>query len=178
VKVALPLLIPANCSLGDARFTISATLPPESLFGEPTPASDIWSFGLALLEVITRQAPYAECRRPMELIQKLSAYKPPASLALVTDPLAVDLVMSCLQKPKLRPSARDLAAHPYFSKNLAADEDVRPPTASPTHGMIVIFSGNSQSSTPKLPLSAMSKSNPDMRQQAAAQLIPRTPLLK
>jgi WNK lysine deficient protein kinase len=175
VKVALPLLVPFGLSM---RFTISAGLPPECLFGEPTPESDIWCFGLAILEVITRQLPYAECRGPMALVQKLRAYERPASLALVTDPLAIDLISAGLQKPKLRPSARDLAAHPYFTKNLAADEDVPRPLTPPTHEMIVIFSGSSRASAPKLPLGAMSKSNPDLRQQAAGQRIPRTPSLK
>jgi WNK lysine deficient protein kinase len=87
IKVGLPLLVPRKVFMGHSIIKISAMTPPEYLYGEATPASDIWCFGLTLLEVITKTLPYAECKTPRELIDKLLRYQPPDCIEGVTDPV-------------------------------------------------------------------------------------------
>jgi serine/threonine protein kinase len=148
VKVGLPQLVPLDLSSGWSHLEISASMPPERLLGDVTPASDIWQFGLALLEAITKQTPYAECATPAELVNKLQHFRPPAALALIENEIAADLIGACLQRPKLRPSAKDLASHPFFKKSLAEQEV---PKTAASHGMVVIFPANSKGLSSTLP---------------------------
>jgi WNK lysine deficient protein kinase len=116
IKVGMPLLVPFEISMGRSIFKLTATTPPEHLFGMRCPASDIWSFGLAVLILLTKQAPYSECTTPFELIQRLSVYQKPNSFSLLTDPVAIDLIDACLQPPEKRWTADSLLNHPFFTR--------------------------------------------------------------
>jgi WNK lysine deficient protein kinase len=149
VKVGLPQLVPPDMSPGRSHIVVSASTPPERLSGDVTPAADIWQFGLALLEAITKQTPYAECATPAELVDKFRRFQPPAALGLIENEMAADLIGACLRHPKLRPSARDLARHPFFKNNLAENEA---PKRASSHGMVVIFPRTSTGLSATLPV--------------------------
>jgi WNK lysine deficient protein kinase len=139
IKVGLPLLVPWHIFLGHCVIKLSAMTPPEYLCGEATPASDIWCFGLALLEAITKQIPYSECETPAQLVERLLRYQPPDCIKDVNDPFAADLIRSCLQRPQLRPLARDLIEHAFFTRDYGGDE--RQDAAPASTDMIIIYSG-------------------------------------
>lgn len=146
VKLAAPSLYETSA----LHLKIDPFMPPEFLAGQVGTFSDMWRFGLALLNCATGQIPYSECRTPVDLIDKLKQYYPPDSLALVADPLLRDLIASCLRHPSLRPTASDLLAHPYFSQEPDEDDSTRSSEAA-NNGLVVIFSGKSTRSNQNLP---------------------------
>jgi serine/threonine protein kinase len=117
-------------------FSITPFTPPEVLIGDESPSSDIWRFGMALLCVVARQTPYAECKTPIDLIAKLQACEPPECLAAVEDPMAKDLISVCLTVPGKRLTADGLVAHPYFTQDFSAEAE----KVHEKGGLIVIFS--------------------------------------
>jgi WNK lysine deficient protein kinase len=135
VKVGMPLLVPFEFSMGRSIFKLTATTPPEHLLGMWSTASDIWSFGLAMLIVLTKQVPYDECTTPFQLVQKLSAYEKPNSFSLLTDRVAIDLIGACLQPPEKRWTADNLLNHPFFTRAGGDGEEKK--SAGP--GMVVLF---------------------------------------
>lgn len=80
-------------------------------------AADIWSLGCTVLEMLTRQIPYApmEC---MAALYRIGSGKPPP----VPDSLsgeARDFIFQCLHvNPRDRPTATQLLDHPFVSRPL------------------------------------------------------------
>lgn len=144
------LTAPSLYENSELHLKVDPFMPPEFLVGQSGTFSDIWRFGLALLNCATGQIPYSECRTPVELIDKLKQYYPPASLSLVSDPLLKDLIVSCLRPPALRPTASDLISHPYFNQGPDEDDSARSSDAA-NNGLVVIFSGKSTRSNQNLP---------------------------
>jgi WNK lysine deficient protein kinase len=143
VKVAIPLPFPIDLCSGRSPFKLTATTPPEYLSGEESPASDIWSFGLAVLTVLTKQLPYDECTTPLELAQKLWSCEKPASFSLLTDDLASDLIGACLRRAEDRWTAEQLLNHSYFTRG---ESKAEPKAAGP--GMVVLFTAAGGDATP------------------------------
>lgn len=46
---------------------------------------DIYAFGMALLEMLTREAPYRECNNPAQIYKKVVSNKLPNSLERIMD---------------------------------------------------------------------------------------------
>ena len=59
-------------------------------------AVDIYAFGMALLEMVTAQYPYSECKNAAQIYRKVLEGKKPDCLALVTDPDVLDLITNCI----------------------------------------------------------------------------------
>jgi WNK lysine deficient protein kinase len=147
VKLDSPSIIPFPLSSGSSFTKIQSTMPPEFLWNECGTYSDIWSFGLAILYVFTRELPYSECKTPEMLVAKLRNYEPPDSLETVKETLAHDLIRSCLSRPLLRPTARELLSHPYFAQG--GDEKVEEQNRQ--DGYVVLFSKKTSNSVQTLP---------------------------
>ena len=47
---------------------------------------DIYAFGMALLEMLTREPPYRECINPAQIYKKVIGNKLPNSLERIQDP--------------------------------------------------------------------------------------------
>ncbi|KAL7208823.1 hypothetical protein ACSBR1_030534 [Camellia fascicularis] len=79
--------------------------------------ADIWSLGCTVLEVLTRQIPYAGLEPMQALFQIGSGALPPVPGSLSRD--AQDFIFSCLQvNQNDRPTAADLLDHPYVRRPL------------------------------------------------------------
>ena len=81
---------------------------PEVLSGQPpSAASDVYSFGIVLAELVTRQVPYAELGRSAEEVERAivgRGYRPPLPANCPADVTA--LITACWQqKPASRPTA-------------------------------------------------------------------------
>ncbi|EPS69087.1 hypothetical protein M569_05676, partial [Genlisea aurea] len=75
---------------------------------------DIYSFGLCLLEMVTLEYPYAECRNSAQIYRKVTTGIKPASLSLVTSPEVKDFIEKCLLPAAQRPAAKDLLNDPFL----------------------------------------------------------------
>ncbi|XP_074580331.1 putative serine/threonine-protein kinase WNK11 [Curcuma longa] len=105
----------AHSILGTPEF-----MAPELYEEEYTELVDIYSFGMCVLEMVTREIPYSECDSVAKIFRKVTAGVRPQSLNKVKDPQVRVFIERCLAKPPARPSASELLADPFF---LGLDND-------------------------------------------------------
>ena len=87
---------------------------PETYKGEFTHKSDIYSFGMVLLQILTKSTPYSECSRQNEIYQSILNRILPKSIEGIQDLTVKNLITSCLSDPHKRPSANELLNHSFF----------------------------------------------------------------
>jgi WNK lysine deficient protein kinase len=81
---------------------------------------DIYAFGMALLEIFTKDIPYRECSNPAQIYRKVTRGDPPESLARVRSKEARDFIILCMGYKDeatgkyIRPSAKELLNHPFL----------------------------------------------------------------
>ncbi|KAF9900374.1 hypothetical protein BX616_002607 [Lobosporangium transversale] len=86
-----------------------------------SPASDIWSLGCTIIEMLTGRPPYADLLAMTTLFRIVEDERPPLPSDVSADLL--DFLCQCFQKdPALRPSAGDLGRHVWIKRNFAAKE--------------------------------------------------------
>ncbi|KAF9924187.1 hypothetical protein FBU30_005805 [Linnemannia zychae] len=86
-----------------------------------SPASDIWSLGCTVIEMLTGQPPYAELLPLTTLFRIVEDERPPLPSNLSVDLL--DFLCQCFQKdPNLRPSAGTLGRHIWIKRNFTSRE--------------------------------------------------------
>ncbi|KAI1319133.1 hypothetical protein EDD11_004776 [Mortierella claussenii] len=86
-----------------------------------SPASDIWSLGCTIIEMLTGRPPYADLLAMTTLFRIVEDERPPLPSDLSVDLL--DFLCQCFQKdPTLRPSAGALGRHVWIKRNFAARE--------------------------------------------------------
>ncbi|KAF9106104.1 hypothetical protein BGX27_009320 [Mortierella sp. AM989] len=86
-----------------------------------SPASDIWSLGCTIIEMLTGRPPYAELLAMTTLFRIVEDERPPLPNNLSMDLL--DFLCQCFQKdPTLRPSAGALGRHIWIKRNFASRE--------------------------------------------------------
>jgi WNK lysine deficient protein kinase len=113
-----------------------AYIAPES-FTEVnlTTKVDIYSFGMCLLEMITREEPYSEhkiCNGVMysteimteKIKKKVLSNIPPRSLLRIRHPLAIAFIEECLKPVKYRLSASELLLHEFLIPTVDDDREI------------------------------------------------------
>ena len=90
---------------------------PETYEGTFTHKSDIYSFGMVLLQILTKTCPYSECRSLNNIYESILNRTLPKSIEFIQDLTVKNLIISCLSDPHKRPSASDLLSHPFFVNN-------------------------------------------------------------
>ena len=75
---------------------------------------DVYSFGMALLELATLEYPYAECTNAAQIYRKVSLGVRPQGLQKVTSPELAEFINTCIAPRAQRPRARQLLKHAYF----------------------------------------------------------------
>ncbi|KAF9948017.1 hypothetical protein BGZ72_010005, partial [Mortierella alpina] len=86
-----------------------------------SPASDIWSLGCTIVEMLTGRPPYADLLAMTTLFRIVEDERPPLPSNLSVDLL--DFLCQCFQKdPSLRPSAGTLGRHVWIKRNFASKE--------------------------------------------------------
>ncbi|CAN4077494.1 unnamed protein product [Withania somnifera] len=90
-------------------------MAPELYDEEYNELVDIYSFGMCILELITCEYPYSECRNQAQIYKKVTSGIKPASLAKVTDAHVKKFVEKCLAPVSVRLSAAELLEDPFLS---------------------------------------------------------------
>ncbi|KAI3652518.1 hypothetical protein MP228_001943 [Amoeboaphelidium protococcarum] len=90
-------------------------LAPEVIeMQQPGTASDIWSVGCTVIELLTGEPPYFQCSPMAALFKIVQDDHPP--IPEVASSVASDFLMSCFQRdPNLRISAKKLIKHQWLS---------------------------------------------------------------
>lgn len=82
--------------------------------------SDVWSFGISLMELATGTFPYAEWGTPFDQIKQVVTEDAPRLKPGEFSPDFEDMITRCLQKNwEDRPNYEDLLAHPFCMKHAA-----------------------------------------------------------
>lgn len=89
-------------------------MAPELYEEEYNELVDIYSFGMCMLEMVTFEYPYSECRNPAQIYKKVISGVKPASLSRVADPEMKQFIEKCLVPASMRPSAEQLLKDPFI----------------------------------------------------------------
>ncbi|XP_027919700.1 probable serine/threonine-protein kinase WNK6 isoform X5 [Vigna unguiculata] len=79
--------------------------------------ADIYSFGMCMLELVTSEYPYSECRNSAQIYKKVSSGIKPAALSKVKDPEMKSFIEKCLVPASQRLSAKELLMDPFLQMN-------------------------------------------------------------
>ncbi|XP_009600371.1 probable serine/threonine-protein kinase WNK6 [Nicotiana tomentosiformis] len=89
-------------------------MAPELYEEEYNELVDIYSFGMCMLELVTFEYPYSECKNPAQIFKKVSSGVKPASLGKVVDPQVKGFIEKCLVPAPQRLPAKDLLKDPFL----------------------------------------------------------------
>lgn len=89
-------------------------MAPELYEEAYTEKVDIYAFGMCMLEMLTMEYPYSECENPAQIFRKVFAGERPMSFQRLPQCEVKQIIASCLEREKRRPSARQLMQHPFF----------------------------------------------------------------
>lgn len=76
---------------------------------------DVYAFGMCLLEMVTAEYPYSECKNAAQIYKKVSSGVKPECLSRVSDELVLSLIQKCIAIESERISVRDILGHPFFA---------------------------------------------------------------
>lgn len=108
--------------LGTAEY-----MSPECLQGKYTHKADVYSFGMALLEMYTLQKPYTRFRTVSQLYMEILNGTPPDELLFVKHAHLKALIIECIKPEADRPCIQDLREQPFLTletDDFAVVEDV------------------------------------------------------
>ncbi|KAL6982131.1 non-specific serine,threonine protein kinase [Sarracenia purpurea var. burkii] len=89
-------------------------MAPELYEEEYNELVDIYSFGMCLLEMVTCEYPYVECKNPAQIYKKVTSGIKPASLGKVNDPEVKNFIEKCLVPASQRLPAKELLKDPFL----------------------------------------------------------------
>lgn len=92
-------------------------MAPELYDEDYNELADIYSFGMCMLEMVTFEYPYSECRNSAQIYKKVSSGIMPAGLSKVKDPDMKTFIEKCLVPAAQRLSAKELLMDPFLQVN-------------------------------------------------------------
>ncbi|KAL9690417.1 hypothetical protein QQ045_010815 [Rhodiola kirilowii] len=101
-------------------------MAPELYDEEYNELADIYSFGMSMLEMMTCEIPYSECKNPAQIFKKVTSGIKPASLEKVKDHEVKLFIEKCLRPSSLRFSASEL-----LKESFLVPENLKNPMKSP-----------------------------------------------
>uniref|UniRef100_A0A6N2M572 non-specific serine/threonine protein kinase n=1 Tax=Salix viminalis TaxID=40686 RepID=A0A6N2M572_SALVM len=90
-------------------------MAPELYEEEYNELVDIYSFGMCMLQMVTCEYPYSECKNPAQIYKKVTSGIKPASLGKVNDHQVKEFIEKCLVPASVRLSAIDLLKDPFLA---------------------------------------------------------------
>lgn len=106
-------------------------MAPELYEEEYNELADIYSFGMCMLEMVTFEYPYCECKNPAQIFKKVTSGIKPASLAKVKDPRMKEFIEKCLVPASERLPAKELLKDPFLQVE-SPKEPIRHPIEIPS----------------------------------------------
>ncbi|KAK1436115.1 hypothetical protein QVD17_01890 [Tagetes erecta] len=91
-------------------------MAPELYEEEYNELVDIYSFGMCILELITCEYPYSECKNHAQIYKKVISGIKPAALSKVKDPQVKEFIEKCLVPVSQRMSAKELLNDPFLAQ--------------------------------------------------------------
>ncbi|KAL0477493.1 hypothetical protein AKO1_010821 [Acrasis kona] len=82
---------------------------------------DVYAFGMCLLEMVTGDYPYQECKSVYSVMQKVHDNIKPKSLEKITVESVREFIDLCLSVKDKRPFVKDLIKHPFMLDDSDAD---------------------------------------------------------
>mmetsp|Transcript_30945 Transcript_30945/g.80974 ORF Transcript_30945/g.80974 Transcript_30945/m.80974 type:complete len:977 (+) Transcript_30945:71-3001(+) len=102
-------------------------MAPEMYREEYSFPIDVWAFGMCVLEMITLEYPYSECKNPAQIYRKVSQGIKPAAFSNITGRNAAvrkDFVLQCIKlEASERSTVGHLLKHEFFK--IVVDDSVR-----------------------------------------------------
>uniref|UniRef100_A0A1J3EV60 non-specific serine/threonine protein kinase n=1 Tax=Noccaea caerulescens TaxID=107243 RepID=A0A1J3EV60_NOCCA len=95
-------------------------MAPELYEEEYNELVDVYSFGMCMLEMVTCEYPYNECRNQAQIFKKVSSGIKPQSLTRVDDAQVRQFIEKCLLPASSRPNALELSMDPYLASKDSA----------------------------------------------------------
>uniref|UniRef100_A0A2C9UXY8 non-specific serine/threonine protein kinase n=1 Tax=Manihot esculenta TaxID=3983 RepID=A0A2C9UXY8_MANES len=92
-------------------------MAPELYDEDYNELADIYSFGMCMLEMVTLEYPYSECRNSAQIYKKVSSGVKPAALSKVKDQEVKLFISKCLVPASQRLSAEELLMEPFLALN-------------------------------------------------------------
>ncbi|KAK5777778.1 Serine/threonine-protein kinase WNK8 [Gossypium arboreum] len=102
-------------------------MAPELYDEEYNELVDIYSFGLCILEMVTCEYPYNECKNPAQIYKKVTSGIKPASLGRVNDPQIKQFIEKCLLPASMRLPAAELLKDPFLLAETPKEPASGPP---------------------------------------------------
>ncbi|CAL9053122.1 unnamed protein product [Musa banksii] len=96
-------------------------MAPELYEEEYNELVDIYSFGMCMLEMVTLEYPYSECKNPAQIYKKVMSGIKPAALAKVADPQVRQFIEKCLVSASERLPAKELLKDPFLQIDSAKE---------------------------------------------------------
>ncbi|XP_059651205.1 serine/threonine-protein kinase WNK8-like isoform X2 [Cornus florida] len=106
-------------------------MAPELYEEEYNELADIYSFGMCMLEMVTFEYPYSECKNPAQIFKKVTSGIKPASLDKVNDPEVKKFIEKCLVPASKRLPAKELLKDPFLQLGNLKDP-IRDPLQLPS----------------------------------------------
>ncbi|KAK8611954.1 hypothetical protein V6N13_131988 [Hibiscus sabdariffa] len=105
-------------------------MAPELYEEEYNELIDVYAFGMCMLEMVTFEYPYDECKNPAQIYKKVMSGVKPASLSKVAEPQIKEFIEKCLVRASERLPAKELLEDPFL-KVESPKEPVRLPLLLP-----------------------------------------------
>ncbi|KAL3626712.1 hypothetical protein CASFOL_029455 [Castilleja foliolosa] len=102
-------------------------MAPELYEEEYNELVDIYSFGMCILELVTCEYPYSECRNQAQIYKKVTSGIKPAALGKIVDPDVRRFIEKCLVPASQRMSAAELLREPFLFSGNPMDDTCDPP---------------------------------------------------
>ncbi|KAL2236667.1 serine/threonine-protein kinase WNK8 isoform X1 [Sesamum indicum] len=106
-------------------------MAPELYEEEYNELVDIYSFGMCMLELVTCEYPYSECKNQAQIYKKVTSGIKPAAFGKVKDPEVRRFIEKCLVPASQRLSAAELLKEPFVLYEHSKDFTYGPPQLSP-----------------------------------------------
>ncbi|PKI44955.1 hypothetical protein CRG98_034650 [Punica granatum] len=123
-------------------------MAPELYEEEYNELVDVYSFGMCILEMVTLEYPYSECKNAAQIYKKVSSGIKPASLNKVSDPEIKAFIEKCLVPASQRLSAKELLADPFLQGDLSRLAVQSPSLTNLSEPLLMDMDGDSKHLSP------------------------------